>query len=128
MAELFAEAPPAPLFAAPSVAPPPPAPAVTAPPITPAPPPPAEVRRSQTNAPWWIAGAGGVVAAVGVGLLIYGVSTAHGGAPGVTAYDLTYGQSQAVGGVGEIATAAGTAALLSGLGWELLRPAPRSTP
>ncbi len=93
--------------------------------------PPPEVKRQvrhRTTAPWWLAGAGLVVAIAGATMTGAEYSAANPQTTGqVTRYGIGWSQAQ-VGIAGEAITAVGAAALLGGLGWGLFRPSQSEAP
>ena len=78
--------------------------------------------RHRTTAPWWLAGAGLVVAITGGAMTGAEYASANPQTTGqVTRYGISWSQAQ-VGIAGEVITAVGAAALLGGLGWGIFRP------
>lgn len=93
--------------------------------------PPAQLKQAghrRTLAPWWLAGAGLVVAITGATMAGVEYGAANPQTTGsLTRYDIPYSQAQ-IGIAGEVVAAVGAAALLGGLGWGLLRPGPSEAP
>jgi hypothetical protein len=89
---------------------------------------PAEVHH-RTTAPWWLAGAGLVVAITGATMagVEYAAADPSKNSSGVTTYGITYSQA-GIGIAGEVVTVVGAAALLGGLGWGIFRPSPSEAP
>ncbi len=82
-------------------------------------PPPAVVHRS--SAPWWLAGAGGVVALVGGGLWLGAANAGHAqSVAGGTTYGISWAQAQKDNNLGYVAQGAvivGATALVAGILW-----------
>jgi hypothetical protein len=78
--------------------------------------------RHRSSAPWWLAGAGAVVAVAGVVIasVEYAAANPQGHPSGVTTYSIPYSQAE-IGTGGEVIGGVGLAVLAGGIAWAVLR-------